>query len=233
MERWGTGALAIDACRIGRSVGDRTEYHRGEYSPSSIGYRGAPTVPYAPDPGGRFPANVLLDEDAAADLDARVGRRKSTPFRENVAEGAVLPFSKRTAGGYSDDGGPSRFFYTAKASKSEREAGCDHLPPKSAGEMTDREDGSVGLDSPRAGAGRGGGARNHHPTLKPIALTEYLARLLLPPQGGRIIVPYSGAGSEMIGAERAGWREIVGVERDPDYIRIAEARIQHHRKTKP
>lgn len=197
----GTGALAIDACRI--DVGD------GE---------------------GRWPANLILDEEAGALLDAAVGSSKSVPYRENEAEGAVLPFKKRAAGGYSDEGGPSRFFYCAKVSTKERELGCESLPLRSAGECTDREDGSKGLSSPRAGAGRGGGARNPHPTLKPIALTTWLARLILPPTpDATLLVPYSGVGSEMIGGLLAGWPNVFGIEGDFDdvgYVEIAHSRIK-------
>ncbi len=73
-------------------------------------------------------------------------------------------------------------------------------------------------------------AANHHPTVKPIALAEYLARLILPPKRDtprRLLVPFSGSGSEIIGALRAGWDEVVGIELSPEYAEIAEARIAH------
>ena len=69
------------------------------------------------------------------------------------------------------EGGTSRFFYVAKASRDERERGCEDLPQRTAGEATDRQDGSAGLESPRAGASRTHGAHNHHPTVKPVALS--------------------------------------------------------------
>lgn len=71
---------------------------------------------------------------------------------------------------------------------------------------------------------------NHHPTVKPIALTEYLARLILPAAvvgGRRILVPFAGSGSECIGAMLAGWETIVGVEREGEYVKIARARLEH------
>ena len=69
-----------------------------------------------------------------------------------------------------------------------------------------------------------------HPTLKPLSLTEYLAKMLLPPPHAdgtprRILVPFSGAGSEMIGCLRAGWDDVVGIEIDPQYVADAEERI--------
>lgn len=201
--KWGTGALAIDACRIGdeahiinRFVDGAKPFGGGaghDYKEHTV--------------QGRWPANLLLDEEAGAILDAEVCRKE----------------------------GPSRFFFSSKVSTKEREAGCESLALRSAGQVTDREDGSDGLNSPRAGACRTGGSRNGHPTLKPISLTTYLARMILPPPrvGGpprRLLVPYCGAGSEMIGALLAGWDEVVGIELDPDndgYIEIACLRIAH------
>lgn len=156
---------------------------------------------------GRFPANLILDEEAAAalDLDATVG----------------------------DKPGPSRFFYTAKVSTKERNAGCEHF--------VDAEKRGIYAQDEWTRANMGGApyaglppTKNNHPTLKPIALTTYLAKLLLPPvQPGktrRILVPFSGAGSEMIGCLLAGWDEVVGIELDPEYVRIAEARLAHWSK---
>jgi len=71
---------------------------------------------------------------------------------------------------------------------------------------------------------------NVHPTLKPLALTEYLARLILPPEQDeprRLFVPFAGSGSEMIGAHKAGWDEVIGVELEEEYVEIARARLKH------
>ena len=69
--------------------------------------------------------------------------------------------------------------------------------------------------------------RNFHSTVKPLSLTKYLANLIKPPTGGRLLVPFSGSGSEMIGALQAGWEYVEGVELTEEYIPIAEARIKH------
>jgi DNA modification methylase len=218
------GGLAIDACRIeadGRPPIRKTGETWGGSSFDSAGSQHAGTTD-----DGRWPANLILDEAAGALLDSSVDPTTSVPFRENVADGAVLPLARRTAGGYSDSGGPSRFFYCSKVSTKEREFGCELLPAKSAGEMTERVDGQAGLDNPRAGAGRTGGARNHHPTLKPLSLARWLARLIMPPTpDAQLLIPYSGAGSEMIGALQAGWPVVFGIEGEADYVQIAEARI--------
>jgi site-specific DNA-methyltransferase (adenine-specific) len=97
--------------------------------------------------------------------------------------------------------------------------------------MTESNEDDDRLDCPRTGAGRGGGARNHHPTLKPIALTSWLASLIKPPtEGACLLVPYSGAGSEMIGALQAGWPIVFGIEGNAEYVEIAHARIAAHTK---
>ncbi len=69
--------------------------------------------------------------------------------------------------------------------------------------------------------------KNNHPTVKPLSLTKYLATLIKPPTGGRLLVPFSGSGSEMIGALQAGWEYVEGIELTEEYIPIAEARIEH------
>jgi len=68
----------------------------------------------------------------------------------------------------------------------------------------------------------------HPPHVKPVALTEYLARLIRPPKRDtprRLLVPFAGSGSEMIGAKRAGWDEVVGIEQNAEYVAIAEKRL--------
>jgi site-specific DNA-methyltransferase (adenine-specific) len=74
---------------------------------------------------------------------------------------------------------------------------------------------------------------NHHPCVKPIDLCRYLATLILPPERStprKLIVPYAGTGSEMIGAMQAGWDDIMGVEIDQEYLAIANARIVYWQK---
>lgn len=232
VQRWGVGALAIDAGRIGTGA-DKTP------APTSRGdSRAWFTTSDASNLGGndnvgRWPANILLDEAAAAMLDAQSGERPGmsgggTGRRDLSMFGVGGVTKPETVRG--DSGGASRFFYTSKASRRERDAGCEDLPPLTGGQATDREDDSAGTQSPRAGAGRSGGARNHHPTVKPLALTEYLARLIMPPKPGVILVPFAGSGSEMICAIRAGWPEVIGIEREPQYVAIAERRIAHWSK---
>jgi hypothetical protein len=118
---------------------------------------------------------------------------------------------------------PSRFAYIPKASKKDRDGGCEGLEVKSSGECVDREEGSAGMDCPRAGAGRTSGSRNHHPTVKPTALMRYLVRLVTPP-GGLVLDPFAGSGSTCKAAKMEGFR-FIGIEREAENVTIANARI--------
>ena len=166
----------------------------------------------------------LLDEQAGD----RPGMSGGGSHREDYG-GGMFGGIDSVGTARNDNGGPSRLYYSTKASRQEREFGCEALPSRAGYESVDREEGSAGL-TPRAGAGRTSDrVRNHHPTVKPIALNKYLASLILPPAHcapRRIIVPFSGSGSEILGAIRAGWDEVVGIEREPDFAAIARARIE-------
>ncbi|MBM3274386.1 MAG: site-specific DNA-methyltransferase [Candidatus Sericytochromatia bacterium] len=137
-----------------------------------------------------------------------------------------------TSPGYSDEGDATRFFaqfhpfyYCPKASRSERDAGLEDFAPKSGGELTDRKDGSAGLQNPRAGAGRTSGGRNTHPTVKPVTLLRYLVKLVCPP-GGTVLDCFMGSGSTGVAAVREGFN-FVGVDLTEEYVEIARARIKH------
>ena len=101
--------------------------------------------------------------------------------------------------------------------------GCEDLPRKTAGDATDRQDGSAGLNSPRAGASRTHGARNHHPTVKPVALMRWLVRLVTPP-GGLVLDPFAGSGTTGLACIKEQCR-FLGIEREAEYVAIANARL--------
>lgn len=126
----------------------------------------------------------------------------------------------------SRDGGASRFFYVAKPPRFEKDAGLEHLEPLSGAAALGREEGSAGLDNPHAGAGRRGGARNTHPTVKPVALMRWLVRLVTPP-GGLVLDPFAGSGTTGVAALLEGCR-FIGAERadDPRYEAILRGRIE-------
>jgi site-specific DNA-methyltransferase (adenine-specific) len=121
-----------------------------------------------------------------------------------------------------DSGGASRFFYCAKASRSEREAGLAGLPTTDLYTEANPQPNRDKVTQHKVA--------NNHPTVKPLMLCRYLATLILPPPRDaprRILVPYSGSGSEVLAALQAGWEEATGIEKEKDYIAIARGRIEH------
>jgi hypothetical protein len=147
---------------------------------------------------GRKTANVVLDEAAASIVDEDSGDLgESTGGRigkKNASSVDVAPSGVYRAGdpGFGDRGGASRFFYCAKADRSEREAGLDRT--------------------------------NHHPTVKPVDLMQWLCRMVTP-RAGTVLDPFCGSGSTGIAALREGL-DFVGIELVPDYAAIARRRIE-------
>lgn len=204
--KWGVGALAIDACRIPsgkdhaekcRSVVGLGSNRNGHAYGEWMGVRED-----SYNEAGRWPANVLLDEEAGALLDVQTGiltSGRSNGFIGDVKNSVALGKKRAMINPetvYGDSGGASRFFYCSKVSKKER------------------------------------GEGNNHPTVKPIDLCTYLAKLIRPQKPGAILVPFAGSGSEMIGARRAGWNRVVGIEREQEYVDIALARIAREERSK-
>ena len=221
------GALNIDGARLGGS----TLQERGRTdNTAGFGYKAQSLCGHEL---GRWPANVMVSPEAAEELDAQAGNRgaanpvKGTEPSSAVDDGArVMNPRARVAGAFhADSGGPSRFFYCPKPSTSEREAGTDGLQTKSGAAATGRQEGAAALANGRTGAGRGGGRRNHHPTVKSVALMTWLTRLVTPP-GGVVLDAFAGSGTTGVAALREGFR-FVGIEREPEYIEIAEARLAH------
>lgn len=161
-----------------------------------------------------------------AQMDAQSGAAPAKPRREGQRD-KINPLP----GVWPADpgGGASRFFYVAKGSRSEKDEGLGHLPASTGGAATGREDGAAGLGNPRAGAGRTGGARNVHPTVKSLALMRWLCRLITPP-GGVVLDPFAGSGSTGVAALAEGFRfvgcEQGGGEGDP-YLPILIGRIRN------
>ena len=124
--------------------------------------------------------------------------------------------------GCCDDEPWARYFYCPKASKTDRDEGCEHLPIRQHHEITQRKEGSKGQNNPRSGMSSGE-RHNHHPTVKPTDLMRYLCRLVTP-LDGIILDPFAGSGSTGKAAMLEGFN-FVGCELDPAYAEIAQARI--------
>lgn len=119
---------------------------------------------------------------------------------------------------------PANVYQCKKPQRSEKEQGLDHLTGKTGAEATQRKEGSDGLNSPRAGAGRTAEhVKNFHPTVKPIKLMRWLCRLLTP-QGGTVLDPFLGSGTTAVSAILEGFNA-VGCEMTEDYYPIIEGRV--------
>ena len=200
--KWGTGGLNIDGCRIPagknelkptvRGAGVHktgnerlTGWNRDEYDGT-----------YTPNEAGRFPANVILDEEAGKLLDEQTGVLTSGKVKP---EGFKGKYTANVYGKYAnnvinpetvngDSGGASRFFYCAKASKKER------------------------------------GEGNNHPTVKPLSLIKYLITLVTPP-GGICLDPFEGSGTHALACIDLGV-DFIGFELEEEYCNIANLRIE-------
>jgi site-specific DNA-methyltransferase (adenine-specific) len=122
---------------------------------------------------------------------------------------------------------PANLVSVAKASRAERELGCDGLPTKTGAEAVHRKDGSAGQANPRAGAGRtADSVRNFHPTVKPLKLIRWLVRLVGCQPGSIVLDPFMGSGTTGMAAVGQGFG-FVGCELLPEHMQIARARIEY------
>lgn len=125
---------------------------------------------------------------------------------------------------------PANLYQCAKASRSEREEGLEHLETTKGFEAVHRKEGSAGLNNPRAGAGRTANeVRNIHPTVKPIKLMRWCCRLIGGQKGSVILDPFTGSGTTGAAALLEGF-DFVGMELTPEYLPIIEGRIEAARK---
>lgn len=129
-----------------------------------------------------------------------------------------------------------KFFYCAKANVKEKNAGLDDMPDvafgQSGGAQSKLSQGEAEYKQDSIGLNRIKVVKNNHPTVKPIELIKHLATLLRPPAEykSNLLVPFSGSGSEMIGALLSGWDTVIGVEIEKDSCEIAVNRIKHWNK---
>lgn len=228
--KYGTGAINIDGCRVDADTTIRhNSYPSSFYMVGKIGeIQPTQELFITGSDKGRWPANIMHDgSPEVVDLfPNKAGAASKVKGDEPSAasNGDITGQRERVEGQFHNDkGSAARFFYCPKTSKADRNAGCDQFDHNTAGECTDRNEGSAGLDNPRAGAGRTSGAKNIHPTVKPTELMRYLCRLVTQP-GGLILDPFAGSGSTGRGAVLEGFN-FIGFEMDNQYCDIANARI--------
>jgi DNA modification methylase len=185
--KWGTGGINIDDCRVEYDMTDTNPATNPLYRKKN-GYKtnyGIDSNPSAYtlkkqegtmniNNQGRFPANVILDEEAGKLLDEQSGIQKGgkmviggTPRKTEGFVCTGSPDRSKSLMSYGDSGGASRFFYVAKASKKER------------------------------------GEGNKHPTVKPLSLIKYLVTLVTPPDGV-CLDPFMGSGTTAVACINTG-----------------------------
>jgi len=195
---WGTGGLNIDACRV---EGEPWTFTHSDKTSRSSGIMGTTSASRAgvveSNPAGRWPANVILDETQATELDKQSGISKdgTAVRRRGVIAGMYGP--ALPAGtpdmSYDGQGGASRFFpvfkYHPKAPTTERP--------------------------------------NHnntsHPTVKPVDLMRWLIRLVTPP-GGTVLDPFAGSGTTGEAAIKEH-KHVILIEREDTYLPLIVARL--------
>jgi DNA modification methylase len=233
----GTGAINVDACRVASSdqiaavtgkatlCGTRDGYDRPwKHDPAALAARQerANAAIEKANTLGRWPANLIHDgsEEVVELFPAtKSGGLSGVTYHTNAKPGDG--WGRIGSGGsgtcHGDSGSAARFFYCAKASKADRDEGCEGLPLRKegtwGGEEDDLSDGKKKIHP----------SRNHHPTVKPTALMRYLCRLVTPP-GGVVLDPFTGSGSTGKAATLEGFR-FIGIEREAEYVEIAKARI--------
>lgn len=196
--KWGTGGLNIDAARIesdGLTKGGSCKGNSALYMNKNAGIRES-RPRSAEHTQGRFPANVILDEQAGELLDEQsapkmhsAGSTRDKGLAKQAGDGALFGMGNHEGNGlrFGDTGGASRFFYCAKASKRER------------------------------------GEGNGHPTVKPLSLMRYLVKLITPPNG-IVLDPFMGSGTTGIACKGDGF-DFIGIEASSEYLEIAKRRL--------
>jgi site-specific DNA-methyltransferase (adenine-specific) len=195
--KWNVGGLNIDECRVGTEQTRTTIKDLSQAHGNQFGKAGIeyPTQGYKDNPPGRFPANFIHDgSDEVVELFPTKGEKSE-----------------------------ARFFYCAKASKRERNIGCEGLEEKPkvfngqsdkpSEDMKDVEKRFTTLP-----------VANFHPTVKPLALMEYLVKLVSR-ERQVVLDPFMGSGTTGMACVNTG-RDFIGIEIDEDYFKIAQARIE-------
>lgn len=201
------------------------------------------------NPPGRYPAQTFIDSEAAKILDRQSGILKGSGDKnrdnedfENQNVNAAQITTKREGIwiGYKDTGGCSKilhkcefdeeehdiYFYCPKVSKAERNGGLDEFEEKTRADIN-KMMGEPGNFKTGSGNDRTTKMKNNHPTLKPIALNKRILSLFKTPNEQKILYPFAGTFSEVIGGYLAGFTNYAGCELGENWIEIGEARFKY------
>lgn len=236
-----TGAINIAGCRV---EGEAVPINRLEEW-SGFGQMKRPEYEQTINTDGRWPANVIHDgsdevlaafPDApgqCADIkyDAEERRTQSIygamkrghepTAAKTYSEDGATNFAMKPGARRLDEGSAARFFYCAKASREDRNEGCEEFAESIASVQWDTTS-QRGKEHLEKGRGK---ARNNHPTVKPTDLMRYLCRLVTPP-GGTVLDCFMGSGSTGKAALYEGL-DFIGIDEDAGYCAIAKARMEN------
>jgi site-specific DNA-methyltransferase (adenine-specific) len=233
----GTGAINVDACRVGNDGGTKaSEVYPNTKTNNSYGNGLNGNKKPISINNGRWPANIIHDGSAEvlAGFPETVGKFAMSKHGSgtNTKYGKFERTEKSLLNdGITDKGSAARFFYCAKASKKDRDEGLDGFEEVVTGSFEGNADISnsrkIGDQPSKPNLPRA----NHHPTVKPTNLMQYLCRLVTP-LNGLILDPFLGSGSTGKAAIYEGFR-FIGFDLNQEYIDIAKARIEFALNNKP
>ena len=226
----GTGGINIDKSRVeynGEKPGVfGSVKSRNDHSVFSNDNRDEKNV--VSNAEGRFPANFIHDgSEAVQDNFPKVQkstnytRKQKRDWSAYANEDPTIHQTEptlQTGGRWEPEGSAARFFYCAKVSKAERNAGCENIEQT---ELKGRDEGQDAMNSPQKL--RPTTQANNHPTVKPLKLMSYLVNLITPPNG-IVLDPFMGSGSTGMAAKQEGFH-FIGIDLDYEYVKISRARI--------
>ena len=243
--KWGVGGINIDGCRVGYTDGTTEKQIRRKYTGNNEGNNsvtnnfGVKEIKMTSESTltGRFPANLIHDgsDEVVEGFPNTVSKWGKSKRRSR--EGGFVGFAHNAIQDdkfIGDSGSASRFFYCAKASKRERNKGLENMEKKA---ITNAKGNGLGRVCNICGANQLNPCncknntwilpkknQNNHPTVKPIALMEYLVKLVSR-EGQVVLDPFMGSGTTGMACVNTG-RDFIGIEIDEDYFKIAQARIE-------
>lgn len=224
-QKWGVAGLWIDGGRIEGAVPQTTQGASSRVYGGGEGLCPNGNQPSQPHTAGRWPANIIHDGSAEVvgmfpQSKGQQGDVRGTEPSRTGGEGTNCygEYGRVAQTKRGDEGSAARFFYCAKASKAEREKGL-------RGRLPCLKCGDVGSE---AHSGKDGKPqkchRNGHPTVKPLALMEYLCKLCATPTGGVVLDPFCGSGTTLVACKRLR-RRFVGLDNDGESVATARARL--------
>ncbi len=235
--KWGVAGYWIDGGRIETDWNDRPEswkqsgFNKNQ-NKSMFGIGGTGININK----GRFPSNVIHDgsDEVMRLFPSSVSRQiMVSDNRTNIGNSMFLDGVHTPENSYTDYGSVARFFYCAKASRSERNAGLEgmeeHLFGQSGGAQQALKNGESEYLQDSIGLNKIKKMQNHHPTVKPLELMRYLVRLTKTPTGGVVLDPFMGSGTTGCACVLEG-RDFIGIEKEAEYVEIAEKRIAYWSK---